>query len=85
MRYFNYNCKVSYLMNKIEGTEQTTSIELMVEFSRVGSALLPTNASPSIDKCSNRSSIFGISIPTLFITKGSHIDYLEHEQSKIYY
>lgn len=38
----------------------------MVEFSKVGSALLPTNASPSTDNCSNRISIFGTSIPTLF-------------------
>lgn len=46
-------------------TEQNTSIEFKVEFSRVGSALVPTYASPSIDKFSNRTSIFGISIPTL--------------------
>ena len=46
-------------------TEQNSSIEFKVEFRRVGSALVPTYASPSIDIFSNRTSIFGISIPTL--------------------
>ena len=45
--------------------EKNTLIEFKVEFSRVGSALVPTYASPSIDKFSNRTSIFGMSIPTL--------------------
>lgn len=45
--------------------EKNTSIEFKVAFSRVGSALVPTYASPSIDKCSNRTSIFGMSVPTL--------------------
>ena len=50
--------------NPIYG-EKSTSIEFKDEFSRVGSALVPTHASPSIDICSNRTSIFGMSIPTL--------------------
>ena len=37
----------------------------MVELRRVGSALVPTYASPSIDRFWNLTSIFGISIPTL--------------------
>jgi hypothetical protein len=45
--------------------EKNTSIEFKVEFSRLGSALVPTYASPSIDKCSNRTTILGMSIPTL--------------------
>lgn len=45
-----------------------TSTALTAEFSRVGRALVPTYASASTDKFSNRTSIFGISIPTLFHT-----------------
>lgn len=47
-------------------TTKPTSIVFMVALSRVGSALLPTYASASTDKCSNLTSILGISIPTLF-------------------
>lgn len=41
----------------------------IVAFRRVGSALLPTYASVWTDKCSNRTSILGNSIPTLFHDK----------------
>jgi hypothetical protein len=37
-----------------------------VELSRVGSALVPRYASPSIDRFSNLTSMLGTSIPTLF-------------------
>lgn len=42
-----------------------TSIVFRVALSSVGRALLPTCTSPSTDKCSNLTSIVGISIPTL--------------------
>lgn len=41
-------------------------MKFIVEFSKVGSALVPTYASPSMDKFWNRTSTIGTTIPTLF-------------------
>ena len=48
---------------------RNTSIEFTAELRRVGSALLPINAFPSIDKSSYLISTFGILIPTLYQPK----------------
>ena len=54
------------LKKEVGKTKEITSSAFKVVLSRVGSALLPTYESPSIDKFWNLTSIFGISIPTLF-------------------
>lgn len=55
-----------------KGGKTVTSMVFKVEFSSVGNALVPTYASPSTLKFSNLTSIFGISIPTLFQRKILH-------------
>lgn len=45
--------------------EKKTSMMFKIEFNREGTALLAMYASASTDKSSNRTSIFGSSIPTL--------------------
>ena len=59
------------LKKEMGKTKEITSSAFKVVLSRVGSALLPTYESPSIDKFWNLTSIFGISIPTLFPWKNN--------------
>ena len=64
------------LQNNNNNKKKDTSIELMVELSKVGKALIPTCTSPSTDRCSYLTSIVGVSSPTLYYSSNLFFIYI---------